>query len=328
MKCGDFKDESDAILRSTMNGQDGRSASLTAPNGPAQEELISRALKQAQMTPPESTVWECHGTGTSLGDPIEVGAVRKIQIRMSRMEPLMMGSAKSNIGHLEGGAAMGGLVKCILQCKHAKCNSTLHTRTLNPHLEHAAFEAFFVTENSRFPYTQGHSQVSSFGFGGTNGHGVFWGQDSAHAMSVEQLWMKTLNSRPAPQVRVVGHDPGDWEADFPDMRSHKKGAKYRIRMSEADADQPIKYELMEDALEDKADDDDIFYCITGNFNDWTDDRMIPGEVDGVHAITVDVPDGGLLEFRFLELGEENSILCPDSPDAPEGRFPSSDRRRS
>merc|ERR1719384_1933931 len=134
LNYGNFKGASDAILRATQVGQDGRSASLTAPNGPAQEEMISRSIKEAQMTPPESTVWECHGTGTSLGDPIEVGAVRKIQIKMNRQEPLMIVSNKTNIGHLEGGAAMAVMVKCILQSKMARCLPTLHLRTLNAHL--------------------------------------------------------------------------------------------------------------------------------------------------------------------------------------------------
>ena len=107
----------EAMLRATQVGQDGRSASLTAPNGPAQEEMIARAFVEAQMTPPESTVWDCHGTGTALGDPIEVGAVRKLQRKMPRMEPLMMASVKSNYGHMEGAAGMGGICKCVLQVR-------------------------------------------------------------------------------------------------------------------------------------------------------------------------------------------------------------------
>merc|ERR1712066_748176 len=177
LKAGDMPDERWAFLRGTQMGQDGRSASLSAPNGPAQEKCIWGAVREARMVPPESTVWDCHGTGTSLGDPIEVGAVRKVQVRMPRVEPLLLGSTKSNIGHLEGGAAMGSITKCIIQCKYAKCYPTLHCHTLNPHLEHAAFEALFQTEDSEMPYIQGHCQVSSFGFGGSNGHGVFWGHN-------------------------------------------------------------------------------------------------------------------------------------------------------
>jgi len=78
------------------------------------------------MSPPESTVWECHGTGTSLGDPIEVGAVKKVQIRHQRLEPLMIASVKSNIGHLEGGAGMSAMCKCVIQCQRTMCCPTLH----------------------------------------------------------------------------------------------------------------------------------------------------------------------------------------------------------
>merc|ERR1712060_174147 len=126
LKYGAGVDEREAVFRSSQVGQDGRSASLTAPNGPAQEEMIARAVKEARMTPPESTVWECHGTGTSLGDPIEVGAVRKIQIKVQRPEPLMMSTSKSNIGHLEGGAAMAGMVKCIQQVMNCESLCSLH----------------------------------------------------------------------------------------------------------------------------------------------------------------------------------------------------------
>merc|ERR1719183_403254 len=105
LKCGDLENKL-ALCRGSQIGQDGRSASMAAPNGPAQEKCIWGAIREALMSPPESTVWECHGTGTSLGDPIEVGAVRKVQIKNARSEPLMVASSKSNLGHLEGSAAM------------------------------------------------------------------------------------------------------------------------------------------------------------------------------------------------------------------------------
>mmetsp|Transcript_179544 Transcript_179544/g.436847 ORF Transcript_179544/g.436847 Transcript_179544/m.436847 type:complete len:956 (-) Transcript_179544:571-3438(-) len=314
IKYGKFMDDSDAILRSTMSGQDGRSASLTAPNGPAQEELISRAIKMAHMTPPESSVWECHGTGTSLGDPIEIGAVRKVQIRMPRTEPLMLSSNKTNIGHLEGGAAMGGQVKCIIQCKHARCCPTLHLRTLNPHLEHSQFDAIMETEAACYHYPQGHSQVSSFGFGGTNGHGIFWGQNFSNQPDVYTLWTRRVESRKAPEVRAVGGDPDDWEADFPDVRYLKEGTKYKIELSPDDPEeQALKWELQDEEDADRDEDGD-FYAITGNFNEWSDDRMAAGDVDGVHIAFVEVPEGGELQFRFLKNGDTEKVLGPATPE--------------
>lgn len=310
MKWGALKGQSDSIMRATQVGQDGRSASLTAPNGPAQYEMIARAVKEAQMTPPESTVWECHGTGTSLGDPIEVGAVRKIQIKMPRLEPLMLTSNKTNIGHLEGGAAMGGICKCVLQCKYARCCPTIHLRTLNPHLEHEAFDAVFETEAANWKYTQGHSQVSSFGFGGSNGHGIFWGGRNDVLGDHKMLIMARLRRLAPAEVRVTGKDPDEWEADFPDPRC-KHGDKFIIKLSSEDPkDMPAKWEKLMDEDEDN---EDAFYCITGNFNDWGDDRMTPGDVPGLHIVTVEVPESGSLQFRILEDGEADKVICPKTP---------------
>jgi len=112
----DSENEGCAIYRASQCGQDGRSATLTAPNGPAQEQLIDRAVREAGMTPGEASAWECHGTGTSLGDPIEVGAVKKIMLKAPRRDVLLMGTSKSNIGHLEGGAGMASMVIVWCRC--------------------------------------------------------------------------------------------------------------------------------------------------------------------------------------------------------------------
>lgn len=266
------------------------------------------------MTPPESTVWECHGTGTSLGDPIEVGAVRKVQISMARKEPLMLTSVKANMGHLEGSAAMGGLVKCILQCKHTKCCSTLHVRTLNPHLEHAAFEAIFQTESANFTYVQGHSQVSSFGFGGANGHGIFWGVNMAHQPDTVKLFLKMFSERPPPQVRVVGRNPEEWEADFPDMRAHRTGAKFTTTVGKDTPEEATIWTLVEDGDEVAEEEEDTFFAITGNFNDWADDRMAAGEASGSFISILEIPEDGQLEFRILKEGDEKMVIAPSVAD--------------
>jgi len=312
LKYGPEVKDRDAIYRASMCGQDGRSASLTAPNGPAQEEIISKAIKEANMTPPESTVWECHGTGTSLGDPIEVGAVRKIQVRMPRLEPLMLTSNKTNIGHLEGGAAMGGICKCVLQCKYGRCLPTIHLRTLNPHLEHEAFDAIFQTEGASYHYNQGHSQVSSFGFGGSNGHGVFWGGKNDALRDHEKLILTRIKRLAPAEVRVTGKNPDEWEADFPDPQSCKRGAKFKI---ELDAEDPRdKAAVWEKVDEDEdGEDADAYYAVTGNFNEWGEDRMTPGDVAGLHTIAVDIPESGTLEFRFMQDGDPDMVICPMTP---------------
>lgn len=301
----------DAILRSSQIAQDGRSASLTAPNGPAQEEMITRAIKEARMTPPESTCWECHGTGTSLGDPIEVGAVRKVQIKQTREEPLMMSTAKSNIGHLEGGAAMAGMMKCVMQVMYGECFATLHVRQLNPHLDHAAFEAFFETECGCFKFEQGHSQVSSLGFGGSNGHAIFWGRKvSGAALDPYQMIQKKMKKMPPPEVRVIGDNPDEWDADLPEAEV-KPGDKYKIYFSSDDPkDTPLRWVKETEEVEE---DDDASFSITGSFNGWEEDRMAPGDVPGQFMTTITMPSSGSAEFRFCKDGDTGKVVCPQEP---------------
>lgn len=285
-------EENIAVLRASSSGQDGRSASLTAPNGPAQEEIISRCVKEAKMTPPESTIWECHGTGTSLGDPIEVGAVRKIQIRMPRVEPLMITSNKTNIGHLEGGAAMAAMCKCVLQCEYGKCCPTVHFRTLNAHLEHTAFDALFQNEAAANTYNNSHSQVSSFGFGGSNGHCVFWGRKKQENLDPVQLFLRRIKRQPPPEVRPLGTSPDDWETDLPDTRDTKPGTTWSIALSPDDtASTSLRYVKTEPP---ELEEDDVFYELSGNFNDWAGDRMSDGNVPGAYVMNIEMPEDGQL----------------------------------
>jgi len=226
----------------------------------------------------------------------------------------MITSNKTNIGHLEGGAAMGGMCKCVLQCKHGRCLPTIHLRTLNAHLEHEAFDAIFQTEGAAYHYNQGHSQVSSFGFGGSNGHAIFWGGKQDALADHQKLLMNRIRRMAPAEVRVTGKDPDEWEADFPDPRC-KRGDKFTIQLSPDDPkDKPAKWEKVEEEEPDDDEDSSTYYIITGNFNGWSDDRMIPGEVDGVFGATVTVPDSGILQFRFMQDGEPDRVLCPETQD--------------
>lgn len=306
-------DEKDAILRATSVGQDGRSASLTAPNGPAQEEMIWRAIREARMTAPESTCWECHGTGTSLGDPIEVGAVRRVQIKTRREEPLILSTAKANIGHLEGGAAMGGIVRCIREVMQAQGFTSLHLRQLNAHLESAAFEAFFATELITWGHEQGHAQVSSFGFGGSNGHGVFWGRKFEEQLDISQQILKRLAKMKPPEVRPIGDDPDDWESDFPDADA-RPGERWMISFSPDDPPNAAIKWVKDYAPDVTEEEDDASFSILGNFNAWIEEPMLPGSVPGQGMALVTVPDSGILEFRFLKEGDVDQVIGPAVPD--------------
>ncbi|KAL7066038.1 hypothetical protein ACR3K2_35190, partial [Cryptosporidium serpentis] len=169
-----------AYILGAATNHNGRSASLTAPNGPAQAEVIKTALLHSRITPNDIDYIETHGTGTALGDPIEFGALRtifgsgtKTNVGTSvRSHPLVLGALKTNIGHLEGAAGIAGVIKLILVLQHKKAPKILHLKNINPHLDTEGFDV--VLPKEIIPLEKSKSKhiggVSSFGFGGCNAH--------------------------------------------------------------------------------------------------------------------------------------------------------------
>ena len=164
-----------AVIRGSAVNQDGRTSGLTVPSGPAQEELIREALRRARIEPRRVSYLEAHGTGTPLGDPIEVRAIAAaLGAGRNRAEPLAIGSVKTNLGHLEAAAGVAGLIKVVLALQHGELPATLHFRTPSPHIAWNELPVEVVTARRPWPAT-GEPRVagvSAFGFSGTNAHVV------------------------------------------------------------------------------------------------------------------------------------------------------------
>ena len=161
-----------AVIRGSAVNHDGPSAGLTVPNGPAQEKLIRRALEAASVEPHEVSYVEAHGTGTPLGDPIELQAVARA-LGGGRSEPLLVGSAKTNLGHLEAAAGIAGLLKVALALAHGEIPPHLHFETPNPRVDWDRLPLRVPT--SRRPWPEAARRiagVSSFGLSGINAHAV------------------------------------------------------------------------------------------------------------------------------------------------------------
>ena len=158
------------ILGSAVN-QDGASGGFTVPNGRAQEALIRRALANASVQPADIDYLEAHGTGTALGDPVEVqAAARALSAGRAADRPLVLGSVKTNIGHTEAAAGIAGLIKVVLALRHRVIPPHLHFRTPSPHIPWADLPLEVAASARPWPAREHprRAGVSSFGASGTN----------------------------------------------------------------------------------------------------------------------------------------------------------------
>ena len=164
-----------AVIRSSAVNSDGASSGLTVPNGGAQQRLIAGALARAGLGGADVDYLEAHGTGTPLGDPIEVLAAAAVYgADRDPNRPLLMGTAKTNIGHLESAAGVAGLVKVVLSLQHELLPQTLHFHDPSPHIPWDSLPVQVVDKPTPW-HANGRPRragVSSFGFTGTNAHVV------------------------------------------------------------------------------------------------------------------------------------------------------------
>ena len=161
------------VIRGSAVNQDGRSSGLTVPNGPSQQAVIKKAIANAGIEPSQIQYIEAHGTGTNSGDPIEVQALAAVfEKEKSKEDPLLIGSVKTNIGHLETAAGVVGLIKLVLSIQHNKIPPHLHFVCPNPHIPWETIPVVVPADGCPWPNTalSRIAGVSSFGFSGTNAH--------------------------------------------------------------------------------------------------------------------------------------------------------------
>jgi len=162
-----------AVIRGTAINHDGHTSGLTVPNGFKQQMVIRHALDNAGLKPSDIDYVEVHGTGTPLGDPIEVRALTEVfKESHNKQSPLQIGSVKTNIGHLEAASGMAGLIKVILGLKYQQIPAHLNCKNPNHHLDWATLPISITTATQEWVSTRGKRRagVSSFGFSGTNAH--------------------------------------------------------------------------------------------------------------------------------------------------------------
>ena len=208
------------ILGSAVN-QNGASAGPTVPNGPAQERAIEEALARGSVDPSEVDYLEAHGSGSGFGDPIEVQAAAAVYGRGREEDrPLLIGSVKTNIGHLEPAAGVASLIKTVLAMRRGLIPGNLHFHDPNPHLDWDGLPVRVVSAMTDWPSHPGRpprAGVSAFGISGTNSHVVVEGYGEADGAGPEQ---DPLPAGPAQTIALsrpeaVADVPPPEDADLP-----------------------------------------------------------------------------------------------------------------
>ena len=191
-------DEIYGLIRATTVNQDGHTKTLTAPSQDAQIAMLEKLCADGGVDPAHIGFVECHGTGTPTGDPIEAGAVGRVFGKRRRSAPLMIGSVKPNVGHLESAAGITGLIKGALIARHGKVPPNVNFSKPNPRIPFAALNLEVPQEMRALPEIEGKQLVvvNSFGFGGTNASALIeaWRPDGSRQISSGDA----SNARPVP----------------------------------------------------------------------------------------------------------------------------------
>ncbi|MCV7197188.1 type I polyketide synthase [Mycobacterium angelicum] len=207
-----------AVVRGSAVNQDGASSGVTVPNGPAQQALLRQALTSAKLQPSDIDYIEAHGTGTPLGDPIELDSLSKVFDDRDGGRPLVLGSVKTNLGHLEAAAGIAGFMKTVLALGHRHIPRHLNFETLTPHASAGVGRLTIASEGMEWPDADRprRAGVSSFGVSGTNAHVVIeQAPDSPAQQPVSPTPVSTLvvSGKTAQRVAATAAVLADWMED-------------------------------------------------------------------------------------------------------------------
>lgn len=163
-----------AMIRGTAINSNGRTGGITRPSATGQETVIREAYRNAgNLSFADTNYFECHGTGTYVGDPIEVAAVGRVFAPERKAgDALLVGSVKSNLGHGEGASALASIMKVVLSLEHGAIPPVYDLQTLNPNIDFEGANVKPVTQLTPWPSGMRRASINSFGYGGANGHAI------------------------------------------------------------------------------------------------------------------------------------------------------------
>ncbi|MCE2573783.1 type I polyketide synthase [Motilimonas eburnea] len=249
-----------AVIKASGVNQDGQTSGITVPNGDAQERLLKQSLAKAGFTGADIQYAEAHGTGTAVGDPIEVNALgRTLGHALSgdtqRQGKCVIGSVKSNIGHTEAAAGVAGLIKTVMAMNAGVIPKNIHYHNTNPAINLAELNVDIASDNTPWPVAEGQTKkaiVNSFGFGGTNANVVIEEAPKAsvkaqmpkekviHSLCLSAKTSKALKSQGQVYLEFLqSSDDGDIEQICAHAALSREHFKHRLVINGADKAQLI-----------------------------------------------------------------------------------------
>ena len=268
------------VKESAVNNDGAIKIGYTAPSLEGQAEVVSLAQGLAGIQPETIGYIETHGTGTPLGDPIEIAALSQVfRARTQKRGFCAIGSVKSNVGHLESAAGVTGLIKTVLALQHKQIPPSLHFNTPNPHIDFASTPFYVATKLADWPengISPRRAGVSSFGIGGTNAHVILeeappfaTSNDSArpfHILTLSAMDIKALRELAERYIDFLDSDPDVHSACFTSNTGRRHFNHRLISVGKTSAE--IKDELRSFLQEKKS------------------ARLITGEADGSGRVPV------------------------------------------
>nr|AQS99286.1 type I polyketide synthase [Gambierdiscus polynesiensis] len=308
-----------AVFCGTCINQDGRSASMTAPHGPSQQECLWGSLREANVIPSDIRIAELHGTGTALGDPIEVGALRGVM--KVRDGPICKTSAKSNIAHAEANAGTAGLVKCFMMLMHGCVPPNVHLVALNPHIDANGYPVQFGDSLIDLGTNSGYAGVSSFGFGGTNARADLWARVSVGPREANTMDWNKLDYIIVRCPRCMGWMEHVCGAMMPSRPTKPVAGRYKANMIRDEFDNydycslcykgPYQYGVPPD--ESSIPSGRMF--IAGTWDAWSSKQEVQQDPNGVWHHFQRLGETRMEQFRFMLEQNDNFAFYPAIPRA-------------